>query len=69
MSVIHGALSSLPILKIFIFYFVKKLFGTNRKTTIYMVYHDLARFPIHLLRKIAILKYWLKVLQIENCIH
>jgi hypothetical protein len=46
----------------------KQLLGVNIKTTGCMVYNGLDRHPLHIQRCVRIVKYWLKVLNTDNCI-
>lgn len=42
--------------------FLKQIFGVRRQTSNMTVYGELGRFPLYVLRKIQILKYWFKII-------
>ena len=42
--------------------FLKQVLGVRKQTSNIAVYRELGRFPLVVLRKIRILKYWFKIL-------
>lgn len=48
--------------------FCKSILGVKRCTPNVMIYCELGRLPLHCLRKLRMLKYWLKLLSTKNCI-
>ena len=48
--------------------FCKNTLGVKKNTSNKLVYYELGRLPLHLLRKLRILKYWIKLRRTENCI-
>ena len=48
--------------------FLKKILGVRKNTINHMVYYELGRFPLAIGRKFRILKYWVKLMNTDNCI-
>ena len=48
--------------------FCKNILGLKSATTNAMIYFELGRLPLECVRKLRILKYWLKLLTTKNCI-
>ena len=48
--------------------FCKRILGSKRSTTNMMVYSELGRLPLYISRNILIVKYWIKLLNTDNCI-
>ena len=48
--------------------FCKRVLGVSKKCTNMMVFAELGRFPLNTSRKFRIIKYWLKILNTNNCI-
>ena len=48
--------------------FCKRILGVKRSTTNMMVYSELGRWPLYISRNIRIVKYWIKLLNTDNCI-
>ena len=48
--------------------FCKSILGVKRSTSNFVVYCELGRLPLIYVRKLRIIKYWLKIMQSENCI-
>ena len=48
--------------------FCKNILGVKRSTPNAAIYCELGRFPLQCVRKLRILKYWLKLLSSQNCI-
>ena len=48
--------------------FLKRILKVRKSTTNYMVYFELGRFPLYIDRYCRMLKYWLKILESDNCI-
>ncbi|MEW8545044.1 MAG: reverse transcriptase family protein [Candidatus Thiodiazotropha sp.] len=46
--------------------FLKQILGVRRQTSNIAVYGELGRFPLYIIRKIRILKYWFKILNSPN---
>ena len=46
--------------------FLKQILGVRLQTSNLAVYGELSRFPLSILRKIRILKYWYKILAFQN---
>ena len=41
--------------------FLRRIFGVKKLTNLTALYGELGRFPLHIIRKIHMLKYWIKV--------
>ena len=48
--------------------FCKRLLRVKKSTCNVMIYSELGRLPLHVIRKFKILKYWVKILSTDNCI-
>ena len=48
--------------------FCKMILKVKNSTPNLMVYMELGRLPLHIIRKLRILKYWVKLLTTDNCI-
>ena len=48
--------------------FCKKILGVRKGTCNDFVYSDLGRFPLQIIRKLRIFKYWIKMRNSKNCI-
>ena len=48
--------------------FCKRLLGVKKSTANFMVYQELGRLPLGIIRKFRIFKYWLKLKNSDNCI-
>ena len=48
--------------------FCKRILGVKRSTTNMMVYSELGRLPLYISRNIRIVKYWIQLLNTDNCI-
>jgi predicted aconitase len=48
--------------------FCKSILGVKSATTNAVIYCKLGRLPLECVRKLRILKYWLKLLATKNCI-
>ena len=48
--------------------FCERILCVKRSTTNMMVYSELGRLPLYISRDIGIVKYWIKLLNIDNCI-
>ena len=48
--------------------FCKNTLGVKKSTCNSLVYYELGRFPLHITRKLRILKYWIKLKNSDNCI-
>ena len=48
--------------------FCKLILGVKRSTTNMMVYSELGRLPLYISRNIRIVKYWIQLLNTDNCI-
>ena len=48
--------------------FCKSTLGVKRSTCNDLVYFELGRLPLHVLRKLKIIKYWIKIKGTTNCI-
>ena len=48
--------------------FCKRLLGVKKSTCNVMIYSELGRLPLHVIRKFKILKYWVKIVSSDNCI-
>ena len=48
--------------------YCKRLLRVKKATPNVMVYTELGRLPLQISRKIKIIKYWLKLLETDNCI-
>ena len=48
--------------------FCKSILGVSKRTTTMMVYAELGRYPMKIIRTYRIIKYWLKLLKTKNCI-
>ena len=48
--------------------FCKSILGVKSATTNAVIYCELGRLPLECVRKLRILKYWLKLLATKNCI-
>ena len=48
--------------------FCKKILGVKKSTCNSLVYYELGRLPLHILRKLKILRYWTKLKNSCNCI-
>ena len=48
--------------------YCKNILGVKRSTPNSMVYNELGRYPLICIRKIRIIKYWLKLIVADNCI-
>lgn len=46
--------------------FLKQILGVRRQTSNIAIYGELGRFPLYVIRKIRILKYWYKILNSPN---
>jgi hypothetical protein len=42
--------------------------GVKKSTCNSLVYYELGRVPLHIIRKLRILKYWIKLKNSDNCI-
>ena len=43
--------------------FLRRILGVKKSTNLTALYGELGRFPVHVIRKILMLKYWIKVLK------
>lgn len=48
--------------------FCKRILKVKKCTLNFMVYLELGRLFMSIIRKLRIIKYWLKLIKIENCI-
>ena len=48
--------------------FCKNILGVAKSTYHDLVYYELGRLPMHVVRKLKILKYWTKIRSTNNCI-
>ena len=48
--------------------FLKRILGVKRSTSNDLVYCETGRIPLSTNRQFIMLKYWLKLLQTDNCI-
>ena len=48
--------------------FCKRILGVKRNTTNMLVYSELGRLPLYISMNIRIVKYWIKLLNTDNCI-
>jgi hypothetical protein len=48
--------------------FCKNVLGVKKSTCNSLVDHGLGRFLLHIIRKLGILKYWIKLKNSDNCI-
>lgn len=48
--------------------FCKRILKVKKCTSNFMVYSELGRLPMSIIRKLRIIKYWLKLIKTENCI-
>ena len=48
--------------------FCKNVLGVKKSTSNALVYYELGRLPLYLTRKLRIIKFWLRIMQSENCI-
>jgi hypothetical protein len=48
--------------------FCKRILNVKKTTINVVVLSELGRLPLHIIRKIRIVKYWLKLLETRNCI-
>ncbi len=48
--------------------FCKNILGVHKKTSNDMIYAELGRYPLNIIRKFRIFKYWMKLVNSDNCI-
>ena len=48
--------------------FCKRVLGVKKSTCNVMIYSELGRLPLHVIRKFKVLKYLVKILSTDNCI-
>ena len=48
--------------------FCKRILGLDKRTCNNFVYHELGRYPLAVIRKVRIMKYWMKLRSSNNCI-
>ena len=48
--------------------FCKRILRIKKSTSNFMIYSELGRVPLQICRKVAIIRYWLKIIESDNCI-
>ena len=43
--------------------FLRRILGVKKSTNLIALYGELGRFPLHIIRKVHIIKYWIKMLK------
>ena len=49
-------------------YYLKRILKVRKSTVNHMIYFELGRLPLYVNRYVRMMRYWLKLLETDNCI-